>query len=82
VQGEKTCWQLREKERDKCQDTAFSRAVKVLKTARALRGRGEVDPTRWTCHLDRRRRSAATEEEWRDPEDVGAALLMQGVLPE
>src|SRR5262245_16381171 len=28
------------------------------------------------------RRSGATEEEWRDPEDVRAALPTQGVLPE
>jgi hypothetical protein len=35
-----------------------------------------------TCHLDRRQRSEATKEEWRDPEDVRAALLVQGILPE
>jgi hypothetical protein len=40
------------------------------------------DPTIRTCHLDRRRRSEATEEEWRDPEDVPADSLTQGVLPE
>jgi len=50
------------------------------KPQRLTRTRRDV-PIRGTCHLDRRRRSEATEEEWRDPEDVGAALLMQGVLP-
>src|SRR5262249_46878722 len=35
-----------------------------------------------TCHLDRRRGSEAPEEEWRDPEDACAALLIQGILPE
>ena len=34
------------------------------------------------CHLDRQRRSEATEEEWRDREDVCATLLIQGVLTE
>ena len=32
------------------------------------------------CHLDRRRRSFATEEEWRDPDNVSFAMLMQGIL--
>ena len=33
------------------------------------------------CHLDRRRKEPrATEAEWRDPEDVSPAMLMQGVL--
>jgi len=32
------------------------------------------------CHLDRLRRSGATEAEWRDPEDVSPAMQMQGVL--
>jgi len=40
------------------------------------------DPTIRTCHLDRLRGSEATEEEWRDPGDVRAASLTQGVLPE
>jgi hypothetical protein len=34
------------------------------------------------CHLDRQRRSEATEEEWRDREDACATLLIQGVLTE
>src|SRR5690242_8526353 len=32
------------------------------------------------CHLDRRRRSFATEAERRDPDNVSLAVLMQGVL--
>ena len=32
------------------------------------------------CHLDRGRRSGATEGEWRDRDDVCAAMLIQGVL--
>src|SRR5262249_23137675 len=33
------------------------------------------------CHLDRARRRAATEWEWRDPEDVCAKMPIQGVFP-
>jgi hypothetical protein len=32
------------------------------------------------CLLDRRRRSFATEAEWRDPEDASSAMPRQGVL--
>ena len=32
------------------------------------------------CHLDRLRGSLRPEEEWRDPEEVSSAMLMQGVL--
>jgi hypothetical protein len=32
------------------------------------------------CHLDRRRRSGATEEEWRDPENASITMPIQGVL--
>lgn len=47
-----------------------------------------MTPKRWrrdtiktgACHPDRRRRSGATEEEWRDPEDASSANLIQGVL--
>jgi hypothetical protein len=31
------------------------------------------------CHPDRLRGSAVTEEEWRDPERVSSAMLLQGV---
>jgi hypothetical protein len=34
------------------------------------------------CHLDRQRRSNATEEEWRDLEDACATMSIQGVLTE
>lgn len=32
------------------------------------------------CHLDRARRSEATEDEWRDPEDASPAMPIRGVL--
>src|SRR5262249_16223873 len=38
------------------------------------------NPTTGSCHLDRRGRSEATEEEWRDPDDVRAPSLTQGIL--
>src|SRR5215831_8373808 len=40
-----------------------------------------TDPIAQTCHLDRVRRSATPEEEWRDPEDASSAMPRRGVLP-
>jgi len=34
-----------------------------------------------SCHLDRERRSVATEGEWRDPEAASSAMSIRGVPP-
>jgi hypothetical protein len=44
----------------------------------ALQGREKI--VHYPCHSDRFRRSNATEEEWRNPENVSLTMPHQGVL--